>query len=175
MREGNNVHLALFKDVDPASEALDKLREFGIAEDDMTIISGVPFSEKVLGRPILTTNIPKFSIAGFMLGLLAALAINGIAVLQYPIRVGGMANFALPSFFIVAFEMSMLGCLIFTFLAVIWECAFPSYGPKMYRPEISDGRVAIVFNCPPEIHTQVHDALATLGAEWVHRTEATKI
>ena len=69
----------------------------------------------------------------------------------------------------------MLGLLAFTFLGVIWESAFPSFGPKVYRPEVSDGQIAVVFNCPPEVHTHVHEALAVLGAEWVHRTEATKI
>jgi hypothetical protein len=175
MTEENNIHLALFKDIDPAAEALDKLRELGVSEDAITIISGVPFSEQILGRPIIKTRVPLFAIAGFLGGLLISLLLNWGAVQQYPINVGNMANLAGPPFLILAFEVSMLGLMIFTFLGVIWESAFPSFGLKMYRPEISDGRIGVMFNCPLEIHAQAHETLEAMGAEWMHRTEAIKL
>ena len=175
MREENNVHLALFKDVDPATEAIEKLRELGISDDNISVVSGIPFSEKVLGRPVTTTNVPKFAMVGFLVGLIAAVVLNVGSVAQFPVSVGGMADLAIPPFLIVVFELSMLGLMVFTFLGLIWESGFPSFGPQMYRPEISEGRVAVVFNCPPEIHTQVHDSLTDLGAEWVHRTEAKRL
>ena len=72
-------------------------------------------------------------------------------------------------------NVAVTGLMMATFLGVIWESAFPSFGPKEYHNAISNGRIALVFNCPLEIHTQVHDLLAALGAEWVHRTEATEL
>ena len=175
MAEEDNVHLALFNDINPATDAMDKLRELGIPDEGLTIISGVPFTEKMLGRPTTPSHIPKFAMAGFLGGFLFSLLLNWGAVKQYPVSVGGMPDFAIPPFIVLMFEISMLGLMTCTFLGVIWECEFPSFGQKMYRPEISDGRVAVVFNCPPEIHTQIHEALAALGAEWVHRTEAVKL
>ncbi|HEX7975868.1 MAG TPA: quinol:electron acceptor oxidoreductase subunit ActD [Anaerolineales bacterium] len=171
MSEGP-VHLALFKEIDPATEAIDKLRELGIAENDMTIISGVPYSDRILGRPITWTRVPQIAIGGFVVGLVISLALNWGTPLQYPIRVGGQPVYPIPTTLVLTFEISMLGLMISTFLGVLWESYFPSIGPKEYRPEISDGQIAVVFNCPPEIHQQVHDTLAGLGAEWVHRTEA---
>jgi Alternative complex III, ActD subunit len=169
------VHLALFKDIDPATDALSKLRELGIRDEDISIISGVPYSEKTLGRPVGHTLIPKFAVVGFLGGFVISLLLNWGTVLQYPIRVGGMPYYPIPTTLILTFEISMLGLMIFTFLGVIWECGFPSFGPKEYHPAISDGRIAVLFNCPPEIHTQAHDSLAALGAEWIHRTEAAKL
>jgi hypothetical protein len=171
MSEGT-VHLALFGDIDPASLALDKLRELGVQDKDMTIISGVPYSDKMLGRPMSWTRVPQLAIAGFILGFIVSLLLNFGTPYQYPINVGGLPLFSIPTTIILTFEMSMLGLLLFTFLGVVWETAFPSFGPRDYHPEISDGKIAVVFTCPAEIHARAHEALAALGAEWMHRTEA---
>jgi hypothetical protein len=172
MSEGR-VHLALFNDIEPAVEAIDKLREMGIPDKEMTILSGVPYTERVLGRPIQWSRIPQIGVGGFLAGLLITIALNFGPQLQYPISVGGTPiYFPVTTSLVLIFEGCMLGLMIATFLGVIWESVFPSFGPKEYHPEISDGKIALVFNCPAEIHTQVHETLASLGAEWVHRMEA---
>jgi hypothetical protein len=174
MTEGT-VHLALFKEIDPATQALDQLRALGVQDVDMTIIAGVPYSEKMLGRPRTWTAVPKLAIAGFLGGLVIGLLLNWGTVLQYPINVGGLPMYAIPTTLVLTFEISMLGLLLFTFMGVIWESAYPSFGPKEYHREVSDGQIAVVFNCPPEIHNQAHDALMKLGAVWMHRTEAANL
>jgi hypothetical protein len=169
------VHLALFKDIDPATQAIDKLRDLGIPDKEMSIISSMPYSDKMLGRPMTWTRVPKLALIGFMIGFVISLLLNFGTPLQYPIRVGNMPYLPIPTTVVLTFEISMLGLLAFTFLGVIWESAYPSFGPKIYNREISDGRIAVVFSCPPEIHTQAHETLAALGAEWMHRTEATQL
>ena len=174
MSEGT-IHLALFKAIDPAADAISKLRELGIDDKDMTIITSVPYSDRMLGRPMSWTIVPKLAISGFVVGFVISLLLNFGTPLLYPIRVGGMPILSIPPSLVLTFEISMLGLMIATFLGVIWESAFPSFGPKEYRAEVSDGQIAVVFNCPPEIHATAHDTLAALGAEWVHRTEATQL
>ncbi len=166
------VHLALFKKIDHTAEALDVLRELGIAEEDMSVISGFRISEKMLGRPMTWTNVPKIAIGGFLVGFAVSIALNWGTPLLYPVHVGGQPLLPVPPTIILTFELSMLGLMISTFLGVLWESIFPSYGPKVYHPAVSNGKIAIVFNCPPEVHEQVHARLAEVGAEWVHRTEA---
>lgn len=172
MSEGT-VHLALFNDIDPATQAIDRLRSLGVADQDMTIVSGVPFSDKMLGRPVNWTRVPQIGIIGFLIGLAVSLFLNFGTPLLYPIHVGGMPLLSIPTSLVLIFEISMLGLMISTFLGVIWESTFPSWGPKVYHPQISDGKIGLVFNCPEEIHAKVHEELAGLGAEWLHRTEAT--
>ncbi len=41
--------LALFTEVDPSVNAIDKLHEMGIADEKMNVISGIPFSHEVSG------------------------------------------------------------------------------------------------------------------------------
>ncbi len=171
MIEGTE-HLALFNDVDPATQAIDRLRALGVSDSDMTIISGVPFSERILGRPARRSYIPQIAIAGFLAGFAISLFLTFGTPMLYPIRVGGMPYMSIPTSMVLIFEISMLGLMIATFLGVIWESAFPSWGPKVYHPEVTDGKIAVVFNCPPEMDTQVYEELGQLGVAWLHRTEA---
>jgi hypothetical protein len=168
-------HLALFSDIEPAVNAIDKLRELGIDDREMTIISGVPYSDRMLGRPMTWTLVPKLAITGFLVGMAVGLILNLATPLQYPIHVGGMPLVSIPTSVVLTFEFCMLGLLAFTFLGVIWESAFPSFGPKDYHTEISDGKIAVVFNCPAELHDQAHASLLELGAESMHHTEAVKL
>ncbi len=170
-----NTHLALFSEVDPAAEALERLKALGIAEADVDIISGTPFSEDVFGRTRVATRIPLYAGIGFLAGLVISLLLDFGTVIQYPLGVGNLPVYPIPTSLVLTFEISMLGLIVVAFLGVIWESAFPVLQPKMYRPEISDGRVALVFECPPEVHDQVHAMLKDLGAESVHRTEAVRL
>ena len=130
------IHLALFKEdqVDETSEALEALRGMGIVDQDISVISGTPFSEKMLGRPMSWTNVPLIGAAGAVVGFIAAAALNFGTPLLYPIRVGGMPLQTIPTSFIIFFELTMLGLLIATFLGVFIEMISPSFGPAGLRP-----------------------------------------
>jgi len=43
----------------------------------------------------------------------------------------------------------------------------------VYVPEISDGKIALVFPCPVEQQTQFEEAMRSVGAEQVKPVEAT--
>ena len=174
MSEGT-VHLALFVDIDPATQAIDKLREMGIPDQDMTIISSIPYSDKMLGRPMSWTRVPAIGAVGFFVGVVISLLLNFGTPWQYPIRVGNMPIYPVPTTLVLTFELAMLGLLAATFLGVIWESAFPSRGPRDYRPEISDGKIGLIFTCPRLIHDEVHETMNRLGAQWMHSTEGEEL
>lgn len=169
------VHLAVFNSIDPASEAITRLREMGIQEDEMQIISGLPYTSEMLGRHKVFSIIPVFSIIGFLGGFVISLVLNLGTVWLYPLHVGGLPLYPIPTTIVLTFEMAMLGLLLFTFLGVIWESAFPAYGKKIYSKQISDGYIGLEFNVPADLHDRVHESLSELGAEWVHRTEAVDL
>jgi predicted nucleotidyltransferase len=52
--------LALFDEIDPAADAIEKLREMGVTDDKINIISGVPITHQMLGRPHPHTNVATF-------------------------------------------------------------------------------------------------------------------
>jgi hypothetical protein len=164
--------LALFADVDPTVNAIDKLREMGIADEKMDIISGIPFNHEVLGRPKLSTFIPRLALGGAMLGLIAALFFVFGTPGLFPLHVGGQPVFPLPPLYIVAFELIMLGLMGTAFLGLFLAGRLPAYEPKVYVPEISDGMIAVIFPCSVEMQAQFKDALMSLGAEQVRPVEA---
>jgi hypothetical protein len=172
MSEQLTTLLALFKDIDPAADAIDKLREMGIVDEQMNVVSGIPVMERVLGRPKQWTNVPRLalggSVAGFIVGLLLAYGTPHL----YPMHVGGQPLYPIPPGIIVVFEMMMLGMLVSTFLGVFLDSYFPSYRPMEYLPEISDGKIAVLFKCPAENEKKFIDAMTALGAESVTPAEA---
>ncbi len=171
----STVHIALFRKIDHTADALDVLRELGIPEEDMSVLSGFRISDKMLGRPMTWTNVPKIAFAGFLVAFVFSIALNWGTPLLYPIHVGGQPLLPVPPTIILTFELSMLGLMISTFLGVLWESVFPSYGPKVYHNGVSGGKIAIVFRCPPEVHEQAHERLVEVGAELVQHAEAQSL
>ena len=164
--------LAVFSDIDPAADAIDQLRLMGVHDDHMNVISGIPVTEAMLGRPSQWTNVPRLAgggaAAGFLLGVLLALVTPNM----YTIQVGGQPFSPVPPAVIVIFEMTMLGMLLSTFLGVFLDSYFPSYRPMKYVPEISDGKIAILVECALPDETKITDVLKKLGAESVQYSEA---
>ena len=172
--EKDTVHLALFKEdrVDQAAEAVSRLRRLGVKDRNMSVISGVPYSERILGRPMHWTRIPLIAGLGALVGISIGAFLNFGTPLLYPtIRVGGQPLLAIPTGIIIIFEIGMLGLMIATFLGVLVETITPSYGPKGYDPRVSDGYIGILFDAPDEIDTRMHATLTELGAEIIHRSE----
>jgi hypothetical protein len=90
----------------------------------------------------------------------------------YPIQVSSQYPVPGPPTVVVLFELTMLGMLLSTFLGVFLDSFFPNYRPMKYVPEISDGKIAILVECPHVEENKITDALKKLGAESVKPAEA---
>ncbi len=164
--------LAVFSDIDPAADAIEQLRLLGVHDDCMNVISGIPVTEAMLGRPSQWTNVPRLALGGAIAGFLVGVFLSFITPNMYTIKVGGQPFTPVPPAVIVLFEMTMLGMLLSTFLGVFLDSLFPNYRPMHYVPEISDGKIAILIECPPPDVQKVTDVLKKLGAESVEEAEA---
>jgi hypothetical protein len=156
--------VALFGKIDPAAEAIAHLHAQGIGDDKIQVISGFPINYRVLGRPKPKSYVPWFALGGVVIGWgVATFLAAGITNL-YPLKVGrqGIVNGG-PTVVIV-FEMMVLFMLVFTFIGFLLNSNLPSYNPMVYLPEISDGKIAIVYDVDEENEARVQDALASLGA-----------
>jgi hypothetical protein len=175
MMTDNSTLLALFKDIDPASEAVERLHALGVRDEQMDIISGIPLLDTALGRPKKHTNVPRLALggagAGFLLGLFLA---YGTPYL-FTVHVGGQPVYPIPPGIILVFEMSMLGLMGFAFLGVFLESNFPVYHPLNYVPEVSDGKIAVLFECPADEKDKYIQAMQALGAESVEPIEARQL
>jgi len=161
------IQLALFKedDVDRASQAISHLREMGISDRNISVISGVPYSDKILGRPMAWTRVPLIALTGACLGFVTALLLTFGTPYLYPLIVGKQPLYPIPTSIVVIFELTMLGLLISTFIGVFVEAISPSFGPKGYNPKISDGYIGVLFTCPARASERLQTGLVELGAE----------
>jgi len=164
--------LAVFADLDPAADAIEHLRALGVHDDCMNVISGIPVTEAMLGRPSQWTNVPRLAMGGAILGFLAGAFLAFISPTMYEIKVGGQGFVPGPPSVVVIFELTMLGMLLSTFLGVFLDSYFPSYRPMEYVKEVSDGKIAILIECPVVEEKKLMEALKKMGAESVRFAEA---
>jgi len=167
--------LAVFADIDPAADAIEKLHEMGVTDDNINVISGVPVAHKMLGRPHPSTNVSRLSLGGAIAGFLFGIFLNYGTPNLYGVHVGGQYITPIPPGMIIIFEMTMLFALLATFLGVFLDSYFPNYTPMEYVSEVSDGKIAVFFKCPSEDEKKFTDALASLGAESVKPAEARQL
>ncbi|MCE9646049.1 MAG: DUF3341 domain-containing protein [Chloroflexi bacterium] len=165
--------LAVFPDLTLAADAIDQLRSLGLSDDHMNVISGIPVTEAMLGRPNQWTNVPRIAGGGAALGFLAAVLLTFVTPYMYPqpIQVGTQATIPGPPTIVLLFELTMLGMLLSTFLGVFLDSYFPNYRPMEYVKEVSDGKIAIFFTCPKESKDKFTKAMTALGAEKVEVAE----
>jgi hypothetical protein len=173
--EETKTYLALFSEIDPAARAVDRLKEQGLVDDQISIISGVPIAPHLLGRPKVKSYVPWFALGGAALGILVGIFLSAGITNLYPLKVGrqGLVNGG-PTV-VILFEMMVLFMLVFTFIGVFLNSDFPSYRPQKYIPAISDGKIAILYEIPEDQGDELIDALTSLGAESVTITERQKI
>lgn len=166
--------LAVFSDLAPAADAVEQLRAMGVHDDCMNVISGIPVTEAMLGRPRQWTNVPRIALGGAILGMGAGIFLAYISpfLYPYPIQVSTQSFVPGPPTVVVIFELTMLGMLLSTFLGVFLDSFFPNYRPMKYVPEISDGKIAIFVECTHVEEKKITDLLKKLGAESVQPAEA---
>lgn len=164
--------LAVFSDLEPAADAIDQLRHLGVTDEHMNVISGVPVTEAMLGRPRQWTNVPRLAMGGAAIGFCVGVFLAFISPNMYTIQVGGQPFAPVPPAIIIIFEMTMLLLLLSTFLGVFLDSFFPNYRPMHYVTEVSDGKIAILIECAPEDEQKITDTMKKLGAESVQEAEA---
>jgi len=168
------THLALFDELEQAVAALDALRELGLSDDAMEVMTGLPYGEHVLGRPERKSLIPRLGLLGAVGGFLTSLFFNWGTPLLYPLYVGGQPLLSVPPTIVITFEFTMMGLFLFSIGGLIWEGGLAIWRPQPYHPEVSEGKIALVFRCSPERQEQAYQAVRAQGAALVQPVEATQ-
>ena len=167
--------LAVFEDIDPAADAIEKLHEMGVTDENINVISGVPIAHKMLGRPHPHTNVSRLSLGGAAAGFAFGLFLNFGTPYLYNVPVGGQYITPIPPGMILLFEMTMLFALLATFLGVFLDSYFPNYRPMEYVGEVSDGKIAVFFKVSEDDQKKFTDAISKMGAESVKQAEAQQL
>lgn len=163
--------MALFDEVESVAEVHDALRRRGMAEEDMIVLSGMPYSPEMLGRSVAWGRLPVISISGACVGFLIGIFLNVGTPLLYSVRVGGQPLIPIPTSAVLTYEFTMMGLIVSTFLGVLWQSTFPDFGPKHYHPLVTNGRVGLLFACARDEVDEIQALMQAHGAEQVVEPE----
>jgi hypothetical protein len=165
------VVMGLVSELDMAGEALDRLRELGVSDEDISVVSGMPYSAEALGRPHVRSRAPAVALAGAGLGALLGLFLTVVTPRLYTLQVGGQAVVPGPPTAVLMYESIMLCLVLGAFVGMVILSRESAQEQALYTPAISDGKIGVALRCEPAQEEAVRAALVAAGAEIVEQTE----
>ena len=154
---------ALYSDPDAAQRAVNSLQAAGIAEADITVMSGEPFEEQPFAHRDKATWLWYIACAGGFAGLSFATWLTRMTELAWPLQTGNVPIVAWWPNLIVIFELTMLGAILATVITLFITAKLPSRTPKFYDPEVTNGRILVGVEKPTR-PDEVERALAAAGS-----------
>jgi len=152
----------LYPDGPSAQQAFNRLRAAGVAIDDITVISAQPMEDFEFGNLDKATWMWWFACLGGLIGMAVGLGLAWVTETSWPMNVGGLPVFAWWPNLIIIFELTMLGAITATVVTLIVSALLPSRGRTLYDPEVTDGKILIGVENPPD--GSIQDLERTLGA-----------
>ena len=152
----------LYTDGQSAQQAVNRLRATGIVDRDLTVLSAQPMEEFEFGHMDKATWMWWFACLGGLLGMSAGYGLAWISEVSWAIDTGGLPVFAWWPNLIIIFELTMLGAIIATVVTLAISALLPSRGRTLYDPEVTDGKILVGVENPPE--GSLPDLEQSLGA-----------
>lgn len=165
------VLLGLFHEATPTADTIDQLRELGIPDGQITVMSSMPYRPEMLGRPRYRGRVVRFTLAGAVLGVLTALFLTWGIWLLYPLTQGGQPITPIPPTLIIVFEVTMLGTMWAAFISMLLENRFPVFKSQLYDPRITEGHIGVLAEVDEELADKAEEILKANGAHHFQRIE----
>jgi len=140
---------ALYPDPNAAQRAVNGLREAGVADRDITIVSGEPIEQHELGHRDHTTYMFWIAAAGGLTGLAVATWLARMTELAWPLPTGNMPIVSWWPNLIIMFEVTMLGGILAAVITLLVTAGLPNWRPTLYDPEVTDGKILVGVENPP--------------------------
>jgi mono/diheme cytochrome c family protein len=161
----------LFDEATPTAEAIEGLRQLGVPDTQITVMSGIPYEPEMLARPRTRERLGRITILGAVLGALAALVLSAGLFLLYPLVQGGQPIVPIPPTLIVLFEVTMLGTMGLTFVGFWVVNRFPVFGRPVYDLRITAGSIGVVVQVDDGLSAQAEDVFRARGATDIRHLE----
>jgi hypothetical protein len=140
----------LYDDGHAAQQAFNRLRSAGVAPADITVLTAQPMEEFEFGNLDKASYMWWFACLGGLIGMATAYGLAYITEHSWEMNTGGLPVFAWWPNLIIIFELTMLGAITATTLALIMTALLPMRGRTLYDPEVTDGKILIGVENPPD-------------------------
>ncbi|MEJ2263194.1 MAG: cytochrome c [Anaerolineales bacterium] len=166
--------LGLLHEATPSAETIDQLRQLGVPDEKITVMSGMPYRAEMLGRPRSRGKLMRYSLGGALGGLTLGVFLTAVIFLLYPLVQGGQPIIPIPPSLIVLFETTMLGTMWATFLGLLLENRFPIFKSQLYDPRITEGHIGVLAQVDESIADQAEKILVDNGAHHMNRGDPSQ-
>lgn len=164
--------MGIFDDDAGTAAALDDIYDLGVSDDQITVISSIPYPEQALGRHHVWIRLPTIVLVGALAGFLFGYFLSSVTPRFYPINVSGHPITGGPPAAIITYIFTMLFAVIATFLGVLWEIDVPGFEKKFYDRSVTSGKLAVVLEgLPSDKEAAAIMAMEANGGQNIHRPE----
>ena len=164
--------MGLFDDDKATAAVLDDIYDLGVKDDQITVISSIPYPEQALGRHVTWIRLPYIVLAGAAAGFLFGFFLSSITPRLYPLNVGGHPLSGGPPAAVITYIFTMLFAVVATFLGVLWEIDVPGFEKKYYDRQVTSGKLAVVVEgLPAEKEETAAAAMEAHGGQNIRRPE----
>jgi len=158
---------ALYDDGHAAQLAVDGLRAGGVTEDEIVVVSAEPMEDYEFGAMNRRSRLWYVASAGGALGCLSAVWLTRMTEVAWPLPTGNMPIVAWWPNLIVVFEMTMLGAILSTVIALVVTGGLARRVPALYDPAVSRGKILVGVDSPRD-RGAVERALVAAGASVIN-------
>jgi len=159
---------ALYDTGDAAQRAVNSLRNAGIADSAITVISDQPMEAYEFGEMNRATRIWYIASGGGLIGLVFATWLTRMTELAWPLPTGNMPIVSWWPNLIVIFELTMLGAILATVATLLVTGELLRRRPALYDPRVSDGKILVGVENAARAE-EVERALVAAGSPQVTR------
>lgn len=161
----------LFPTPESADRGMDALDRAGVSHSRIVVISSEPFDDYAFSARDHATPMPWFAVLGGVLGGLGGFLLARLTQEAYPIVTGGMPILASWPTGIVTYELTMLGAVVTTIIALLISTKLPNWKPKLYDSEVSEGKILIGVLDPSDAsRAEIENRLRGAGAVKIKAT-----
>jgi mono/diheme cytochrome c family protein len=161
--------LGLFHEATSTSNTVEGLHDLGISDNQITIMSGMPYRAEMLGLPKSQVRVGLIALLGGILGLSIGAFLSIGIFLLYPLVQGGQPVVPIPPTLIVLFEMTMLGTMWASFFGLLGENRFPVFRSEIYDPRITEGHIGLLVRADESKMDDIENLLVKNGAHHIRR------
>jgi membrane protein YqaA with SNARE-associated domain len=158
----------LFPNPASADRALNALQAAGISRGKIVVMASEPFDEYSFSQADRATVMPWLATLGGVIGGTCGYLLAAYTQEAYPLVTGGMPIVAPWPTGIVTYELTMFGAVMATVITLLITTGLPNWKPKLYDPEVSNGKILIgVVDPSDDARAELESRLRGAGADQV--------
>ena len=154
--------MASFDYLDATVEAIEALRRDGFDE----ITAFAPFAEHDIEHALGYGPSPVrlFTLVGGLTGAATGFALTIFTSVDWPLVTGGKPILSIPTYVVIAFELTILFGVLATVIGVFWNMRIPDLNTSVvYDPEFTAGRFGVYVTAPDDRLSAAREILESSG------------